>query len=280
VKNLCGLFVRIIDSKVYLVHQTAREFLIKGSLPGYGNWQYTLCPIDSSFILADICISYLSLQEFETDPLAMDPVGIPGRVPTQNYVQKYGLIAYAASHWADHCRDSKNRQMELFEFTTLICKPGSNRFLTWLRLYWESSAGREHYIFPHDLTHLMVASWFGQQAIVKRLLEQRESINARSGIYGTALNVAALRGEEDICEMLVKGGVNAYLNGKEYNILLTWKSELTRRGHFYVRLGDGVYYGNYVYFRSTVVIRPLLPLCPRGIRDLPTFLCRFISPRP
>ncbi len=28
VRNLCGLFVSVIDSKIYLVHQTAREFLI------------------------------------------------------------------------------------------------------------------------------------------------------------------------------------------------------------------------------------------------------------
>ncbi|PWW73855.1 hypothetical protein C7212DRAFT_365485 [Tuber magnatum] len=37
VRNYCGLSVRIIGSKVYLVHQTTREFLIKGSLPGQGN---------------------------------------------------------------------------------------------------------------------------------------------------------------------------------------------------------------------------------------------------
>lgn len=28
VRNLCGLFVSVIDSKIYLIHQSAREFLI------------------------------------------------------------------------------------------------------------------------------------------------------------------------------------------------------------------------------------------------------------
>src|SRR5207302_3902858 len=54
VKSFCGLFVRIIDSKIYLVHQTARVFLIMGSFTGQGNWQYTFCPKDSNLILADI----------------------------------------------------------------------------------------------------------------------------------------------------------------------------------------------------------------------------------
>src|SRR5205807_8845523 len=36
IKNFCGLFVRVIDSKIYLVHQTAREFLIRESLAGEG----------------------------------------------------------------------------------------------------------------------------------------------------------------------------------------------------------------------------------------------------
>jgi ankyrin repeat domain-containing protein 50 len=29
VRELCGLFVTIIDSKIYLLHQTAREFLVR-----------------------------------------------------------------------------------------------------------------------------------------------------------------------------------------------------------------------------------------------------------
>ncbi|OCK72803.1 hypothetical protein K432DRAFT_272316, partial [Lepidopterella palustris CBS 459.81] len=28
IRNLCGLFVMIIDQKVYLIHQTAKEFLV------------------------------------------------------------------------------------------------------------------------------------------------------------------------------------------------------------------------------------------------------------
>ncbi|PWW77426.1 hypothetical protein C7212DRAFT_356879 [Tuber magnatum] len=96
VKGVCGLFVRVIDSKIYPVHQTAREFLIRGSLPGQGNWQYTL--------------------EFGG---ILSAVGTEGRVSWEavhDYLQKYGI--------------------ELFDFTRLICEVGSKHCLTWFWLYW------------------------------------------------------------------------------------------------------------------------------------------------
>ncbi|PWW79138.1 hypothetical protein C7212DRAFT_288207 [Tuber magnatum] len=217
VKNLCGNFVRIIDSKIFQVHQTAREFLIKGPSPGQGNWQYTLCQKDSNFSLADICISYLSLEEFGNDPPAINTYGRVQKKAVENYDQKYVFLDYAARHWADHFRDSQDRQMELFEFIRLICEAGSERFLTWLRVYWFNSrpAGR----FLADWTHLMIASWLGQGAVVERLLEDGGDINARSQRYGTALNIAAFRGNEDMTRMLLQSNAKAYINGKEYNIL-------------------------------------------------------------
>nr|AFB35587.1 NACHT-ANK domain protein transcript variant 4 [Tuber melanosporum] len=227
VKNLCGLFVRIIDSKVYLVHQTAREFLIQGNSAGRGEWQHTLRSMDSNFILADICISYLSLQDFGSRPLSMDSPNTHKRAREEgvrNFFQHYAFLEYAASHWASHFRDSQNRQMELFRFTRVICQRGSGRFLTWLKVYWENNG--QYCPFPNDFTHLMIAAWLGQQRVIKRLLKEGGDINARSVEYGTALNIAALRRHRDIAKTLVEGGVNAYIGGREYNILLTWKSEL------------------------------------------------------
>ncbi|PWW77828.1 hypothetical protein C7212DRAFT_356725 [Tuber magnatum] len=219
VKNLCGLFVRIIDSKIYLVHQTAREFLIKGAFRGQGKWQYTLRAVDSSFLMANICITYLALQDFEHDPLPMDALDTPRsarKEAVQIYVRKYAFLDYAASHWAGHFRDSQRRQMRLFGLTRLICKGGSNRFLTWLKVYWENNV--PYYPFPNDFTHLMIASWLGQQGVVSRLLKEERDISAHCKQYGTILNIAALRKEKDLTEMLVKRNVNAYLQGKEYTI--------------------------------------------------------------
>ncbi|PWW77350.1 NACHT-ANK domain protein transcript variant 4 [Tuber magnatum] len=217
VKNLCGHFVRIVDSKVYLVHQTAREFLLESTSPGQGNWQYTLCHKDSNYALADICISYLSLEEFEDDRLLMRPYGGINGNAVANYLQKYVFLDYAAQHWADHFRDSQDQQMGLFESTRLICGAGSNRFWAWLRVYWFNF--HRWFALPEDWTHLMAASWLGQGAVVERLLGEGGDINARSKQYGTILNMAAVRRDTVMARMLMDKNVNAYIGGKEYNIL-------------------------------------------------------------
>jgi hypothetical protein len=227
-KFWCGTFVRVINSKIYLVHQTAREFLIKGSLAGQGNWQYTLCSNDFNFLLADICVSYLSMEEFENDPLTINPsYGSRSDGVYVDYLQKYPLLDYAATRWPDHFRDSQDRQTELLEFTRLICEGGSNRFLTWFKVHWVNKY--RHLPFPADFTHLMTASWLGQGAVVEQLLQEEGDINARSSGYDTALNIAAFRQEEDITRMLVQKNAKAHLDGKEYNILQTKRSELHDR---------------------------------------------------
>ncbi|PWW75945.1 hypothetical protein C7212DRAFT_279937 [Tuber magnatum] len=217
VKNLCGLFVRVIDEKIYLVHQTAREFLIKGSSSGLGNWQYTLCSADSNFVVADLCISYLSLEDFENNPLPGDARRYSAYLARNNFVQEHALLHYVATHWPRHFRDSVDQQMELFERTCLICKPGSNRLLTWFTLHWNNSPWWGP--APHDFTHLMIASWLGQGRVAERLLKEGGDINSRSEHHGTALNIAAYRKDKDVTKILVEGKVTAYLGGKRYNIM-------------------------------------------------------------
>ncbi|PWW74073.1 hypothetical protein C7212DRAFT_359329 [Tuber magnatum] len=219
VKNYCGLFVRIIDSKVYLVHQTAREFLIKRSSLGEGNWQYTLGPNDSNFILADICITYLSREDFENVSFVISTSGDIEQGTVDHHIQKYSLLDYASRYWADHFRDSGDRQMEFFEFTRLICEAGSKRLLTWFQVYWFNSQGP--YKCPYDLTHLMIASWFGQGAVVERLLDEGGDKTACCIRYGTALNIAAVRKDAGITRILLQKNVEAYISGKWYNIMQT-----------------------------------------------------------
>src|SRR5205807_4731407 len=124
---------------------------------------------------------------------------------------------YAATHWPSHFRDSQDRQMELFEFTHLIHKPGSNRLLTWLKVFWNNNSW--FYPFPTDFTNLMVASWLGQGAVVQWILEEEGDLNAQSKHYGTALNISAFRGDKNITKLLVERAIVANVYGKEYNIL-------------------------------------------------------------
>ena len=72
-RNVCGLFVIIVDSKIYLIHQTAKEILLSQTSNDLAEvsqcdsdvWKHSLDQLDSHFIMLKICLSYLLLRELE-----------------------------------------------------------------------------------------------------------------------------------------------------------------------------------------------------------------------
>ncbi|MCJ1229232.1 hypothetical protein MMC12_005897 [Toensbergia leucococca] len=73
-REICGLFITIQDSQIFLIHQTAKEFLVPrlGTMQpssGLGScqmgWKNSLEPIESNRILAKICILYILFDGFE-----------------------------------------------------------------------------------------------------------------------------------------------------------------------------------------------------------------------
>jgi hypothetical protein len=69
IKEHCGHFVKVIDSKVLFIHQTAREFLLH--LPddetSSFNWKYKLQLEEGHLFLVTACIRYLLLSEFREE---------------------------------------------------------------------------------------------------------------------------------------------------------------------------------------------------------------------
>ncbi|KAL9063919.1 MAG: hypothetical protein Q9161_009197 [Pseudevernia consocians] len=77
IRNLCGLFVSVYDSKIYLLHQTAREFLLHPKSsdqttsiiePSVRIWKHSISASLSHLVLARICLVYLSFDVFEKEP--------------------------------------------------------------------------------------------------------------------------------------------------------------------------------------------------------------------
>ena len=96
-RNLCGLFLSIVDSKVYLIHQTAKEFLVSADLkdrsaslakPTSEVWKHSLAPVESNIILLKICVSCLLLRKID---------------------RKHTFIEYAGWYWTRHFHNAKTR---------------------------------------------------------------------------------------------------------------------------------------------------------------------------
>ncbi|KAI1799283.1 hypothetical protein F4811DRAFT_114322 [Daldinia bambusicola] len=66
IKALCGHFVRFIDSEIYLVHQTAREFLLsragENCVTG-DTWQHTITLAESNRALLEAVLKYVTCRD-------------------------------------------------------------------------------------------------------------------------------------------------------------------------------------------------------------------------
>lgn len=82
IRNQCGLFITISDKRIYLVHNTAKDFLL--SSPNspvssvksdiYASWKNSIDPRTSHQILAWACIRYLCFSDFESPQTDSQPL--------------------------------------------------------------------------------------------------------------------------------------------------------------------------------------------------------------
>ncbi|KAF3231965.1 hypothetical protein TWF191_003940 [Orbilia oligospora] len=179
IRDLCGLFVVVIESAVYLIHQTAKEFLVSNDRSGADQraeqslgWRNSLHVGDCHLVLFYACARHLFFAEFESDPLNAE-----GSVP--EYCEKYVFLEYSANHWAAHLRSSRvNLVGREAERILGLCDATSKRCMTWFRVYWAGTNTN----FPSGATTLIIASYFGLLNVVKLLLKSR--LDKRAGING------------------------------------------------------------------------------------------------
>ncbi|KAL6693809.1 ankyrin repeat-containing domain protein [Trichoderma pleuroticola] len=206
IRDACGLFVTIIHSRVYLPHQTAKEFLVRdGKLlsTDYVNpdleWKHILLPHESHKTLAEICIFYLLLSNVNYGVILEDRES----QPTNNHI----LFDYAANYWTTHLRESCTKISEPMAQSILrICDVNSRLCEGWLGAFWKKKSNTT---FPKQFTTLMVVSYFGLDAIVKMILSTMVNdieLNARDGTYGrSAVSWAAGNGFDNVVKSLARG---------------------------------------------------------------------------
>jgi ankyrin repeat domain-containing protein 50 len=207
IKEICGLFVRVIDSKIYLIHETAREFLISGpeSVSGVsGLWNHSLHPTESNLILATICIAYLNFRIFKDCPLVLDhdQSYAEQRRVLRRYTKKHGLLEYAARNCAVHFRNSNEDEALRAPWKRLF-RIGSRRFDTWYQVYrdWQHKS-------PEWPTSVILGSYFGLPKLVQSELNQGRAINQRDASGMTALHWAIEGAQTSLVRLLLNGGAD------------------------------------------------------------------------
>ncbi|KIW15313.1 hypothetical protein PV08_05358 [Exophiala spinifera] len=209
VREICGLFVTIIDSKIYLLHQTAKEFLVQ-NLPrdsddmmrnetGSLHWKSSLRTTESHHILAEVCMWRLLWKDVASCNVDM-------AADSQEVFDQHILYDYAAQNWVTHFRGARmDDDHVMVSRASGLCHQDPETPLSWFKRYWGSKRLSELMVYPKGLDSLIIASFCGLDCVVKLLLEMDDiNVNSKDDRYkGTPLMWAAEYGHEGVVKLLI-----------------------------------------------------------------------------
>jgi ankyrin repeat protein len=211
-KSLCGHFIRIIRSNIYLVHQTAREFLLQqevGEAPlPIGLWQHSMLMHESQQVLLDICVLYLFLHEPEKGKNAQSLVTASKRKKLfLEYVNEGNFLDYTAKQWPVHFNLSAvETDGERMNKCLRLCDPEFPGFYNWMRFHpgFLLDKSRWDNLLRPEL-QLHVATLLSLEPMVSRLLSGVPlNVNACDRNQRTALHLAAEVQSLGIVKLLLK----------------------------------------------------------------------------
>ncbi|GCB21065.1 ankyrin repeat domain-containing protein 50 [Aspergillus awamori] len=210
-RDLCGLFVVVIDEKIYLLHQTAKEFLVQSDkstvnqISHITEWKCALIPEESNDILASICISWL-----------------PWITDAQSNIERGEFDGYSSCHWITHYHQANVQDGNvLIMRAQSVCDPSSDVYPVWSKLY----EAEENYI-PRSTSRLLIASFLGLTGVVKLLLATGNvNINSKGSD-----SRAALSWKKPVMKLLL-GTKKMEMNSRDSEQGLTPLSWAARNGH-------------------------------------------------
>lgn len=204
IRETCGLFVRIIQNRVVLVHQTAKEFLVQNPKhPGAAAescWKWSLDPNESARILAvaaAVCL-LSNVVDVSKDRFRADPVQIG------EFMDAHPFTGHASIHWLDYTLTASDSEQVVDLYVELLTNVMAYR--SWIAVCsTHKPPGIGLMVRP-----LFLAIVMGHPShLIRRLLEQgQEDVDATNHRGETALQVAASKGAVGTVECLLDHGAD------------------------------------------------------------------------
>ena len=201
VQDICGLFVSVHDGKLYLIHQTAKEFLLGSSgshSTHLGKWQGCFDITQAHGTVSKVCLHYLNFDDLSSAS------GEPRR-----------LFDYAANNWPDHytlqsCELARKSRRAAQSLCNRAASEGQ-----WLNFY-----GPTNRLFFGELpqcTSLAIASYLELVYVIEDCLTEGAEVNAQDALFGNALQAASLGGHYQVVQLLLENGANINTQGGRFN---------------------------------------------------------------
>ena len=215
IRELCGLFVKVLNQRIYLIHQTAKDFLTKQStessrLASLGLWKNSLHPAESHLVIAERCIWYLSMTLFKDRLIHVDSESNVEQIENaiKQCTKDHDFLEYAAKHWATHFKAANLAETpDVVTLALNLCEAQTERFKTWFSVSWSHSS---FYNMPKISTTFTAAVYLGLDIVVRQLIENGIDVNSRTADdYQTALAWAVARNQQAVVTLLLENGADA-----------------------------------------------------------------------
>ncbi|KGO48488.1 hypothetical protein PEXP_072180 [Penicillium expansum] len=189
VKGLSGLFISVHDSRLFFIHQTAREFLVDPS--GRGTWEGRLSISESSRIMPRTCFQFLMLSDlraFVEDGDVSDE-DEPGSDVSGEDESSEDFSDYIIDQSLKDARtlyDARQAWVQVASFKWLL----------------------KGILDGQNMTDLSLASYLGLKQVVKNILSEQHidvDIEDKSAL---ALSAACFAGQSEVVALLLKKGAN------------------------------------------------------------------------
>ncbi|KAJ5389845.1 uncharacterized protein N7496_000913 [Penicillium cataractarum] len=225
IKNICGLLVTVDGGSVFLIHQTAKEFLINedNMSRASGTWKFSFNPLDSEMLIAKICIALLSFTCFSETPLVVENEDADEAAKrVSEYTKDHAFLEYAAINWMEHSKEAKFDDNSKWMTSILsLCSVDSPMFRTWYTIHQRSDKS----YLPSKTTSLNLATEFDFPNVLASLLERGEDPNEPDG-HGATLLARSVGQSKRAFQLLIQA--KADINGQEW--LEPWHNEIDDTG--------------------------------------------------
>ncbi|KAL9074309.1 MAG: hypothetical protein Q9157_004431 [Trypethelium eluteriae] len=246
IRHWCGLFIFINHTRIYLIHQTAKEFLLSNRGPATfpSRWKHCLDPRGIEKEMARICVDFLCLKD--SWPVAELLVrkfqkGLRMKELLDEKNDAESLLAYTAENWPYHFREADIPTGEpIIAQVSRLYQTDSTLHRLWFAIYWrathlyEAEPQMNSTHLAAVLGHSKILEWMlqsdqycdirkpdeagrlaltwasrcGHDKTVETLLDWGADVNLQGGDHGNALYIASEWGHEKVVEVLLERGAD------------------------------------------------------------------------